>query len=595
MKKIQKLMMMAVLLMAAQLAYAQSGEMENHGNKMRYSFSGGTITFTGEVSTATNNSYVTWQEIHAEATEGTTIRGTIRRLSGPSEPDAAHRGPLRVSYMVYKGNELYVQDGMNGFDNCTVSYTIPRGVTKVKLIMTYLTGGRDGRISCEVTYTVKPGSNPAPDPTPPAPAETVIDCSCSPRIDSHIRFNDWYGQVMYRCYHGDDDDFEFADWDAVIYECDLIKTWDDSACILGLEDMSTYVMKEDSRLVINTEEENISKFEILAGTMWSNIKKMSAGKSLEIEMGQCVAGGGEPSLSREAWKLSVKYKLNPALFGSLEPDLIDEPYAIPANNSLTPAITPAVQYINDDADDNMVFACEVRNGVGTAYVLKGELTLRNKNNKIYKLKAGQSGSIGKDSKIVVKNIDINKIAKKLGITEADLQGFRTPTLSAITTATTVKRYEMERGIVKYKVTQGSHQGVLAKAFDKYGRYERRELQMGNHLTIALLQDNVSYTLDRNTKTAKRTKDADLNFLNLNETLMKKLNLKKKGTKKVLGKDCILYEGKNVQFYVWKGLVMKKVQKESDGTTAIHEVTSIEEPTSIEAKTFKMPSGYTIKN
>ena len=106
---------------------------------------------------------------------------------------------------------------------------------------------------------------------------------------------------------------------------------------------------------------------------------------------------------------------------------------------------------------------------------------------------------------------------------------------------------------------------------------------------------MSYTLDRNTKTAKRTKDADLNFLNLNETLMKKLNLKKKGTKKVLGKDCILYEGKDVQFYVWKGLVMKKVQKESDGTTTIHEVTSIEEPTSIEAKTFKMPSGYTIKN
>ena len=187
---------------------------------------------------------------------------------------------------------------------------------------------------------------------------------------------------------------------------------------------------------------------------------------------------------------------------------------------------------------------------------------------------------------MVKKIDVNKVAKKFGISNAALQG---------NTETVVKRYEIERAIVKYKVTKGGHQGVLAKAFDKYGRYERRELQMGNHLTIALLQDNVSYTLDRNTKTAKRTKDADLNFLNLNETLMKKLNLKKKGTKKVLGKDCILYEGKNVQFYVWKGLVMKKVQKESDGTTTIHEVTSIEEPTSIEAKTFKMPSGYTIKN
>ena len=199
---------------------------------------------------------------------------------------------------------------------------------------------------------------------------------------------------------------------------------------------------------------------------------------------------------------------------------------------------------------------------------------------------GQKLTIGRKGKILVKSSDVNKVDKKFGISNAALQG---------NTETVFKRYEIERAIVKYKVTKGGHQGVLAKAFDKYGRYERRELQMGNHLTIALLQDNVSYTLDRNTKTAKRTKDADLNFLNLNETLMKKLNLKKKGTKKVLGKDCILYEGKNVQFYVWKGLVMKKVQKESDGTTTIHEVTSIEEPTSIEAKTFKMPSGYTIKN
>ena len=118
--------------------------------------------------------------------------------------------------------------------------------------------------------------------------------------------------------------------------------------------------------------------------------------------------------------------------------------------------------------------------------------------------------------------------------------------------------------------------------------------MGNRQTVALLQDNVSYSLDMSTKIAKRTKDADLNFLNLNEALMKKLNLKKKGTKRVLGKDCILYEGKNVQFYVWKGLVMKKVQKESDGTTTIHEVTSIEEPTSVDPSLFKVPSGYTVK-
>ncbi len=40
----------------------------------------------------------------------------------------------------------------------------------------------------------------------------------------------------------------------------------------------------------------------------------------------------------------------------------------------------------------------------------------------------------------------------------------------------------------------------------------------------------------------RTKYADLNFLDLNETLMKKLNLQKKGTATVAGKQCDHYVG-----------------------------------------------------
>jgi hypothetical protein len=139
------------------------------------------------------------------------------------------------------------------------------------------------------------------------------------------------------------------------------------------------------------------------------------------------------------------------------------------------------------------------------------------------------------------------------------------------------------------------QGVLAKAFDMYGVYERRELRMGNQTSIALTAGAESYALDKNKKTAKRTKDADLNFLNLNETLMKKLKLQKKGTATVMGKQCDHYVGTNVEYYVWKGLVMKKVQKNSDGTITTHEVTSIEEPTSVDPKMFKMPDGYTVSN
>ena len=110
------------------------------------------------------------------------------------------------------------------------------------------------------------------------------------KIDSKIRFNDFYGEVKIRPDAEEDDSYEFVDLDTVIYEGDRIKTEEDSGAILGLEDMSTYVIKPDSTLIIHTDEGNVSKIEMLAGSMWGNIKKMSEGKSLEVEMSQCVCG-----------------------------------------------------------------------------------------------------------------------------------------------------------------------------------------------------------------------------------------------------------------------------------------------------------------
>ena len=108
------------------------------------------------------------------------------------------------------------------------------------------------------------------------------------KIDSKIRFNDLYGEVSIRPNDEDDDAYENATLDTVIYEDDRIKTEEDSGAILGLEDMSTYVIKPESTLIIHTEDGNVSKIEMLAGAIWGNFKKMSEGKSLEVEMSQCV-------------------------------------------------------------------------------------------------------------------------------------------------------------------------------------------------------------------------------------------------------------------------------------------------------------------
>ncbi len=53
--------------------------------------------------------------------------------------------------------------------------------------------------------------------------ETPVSTKCH-EVDSKIRFNDFYGEVKYRCSLDENDAFEFADIDAVLYENDLIQT-----------------------------------------------------------------------------------------------------------------------------------------------------------------------------------------------------------------------------------------------------------------------------------------------------------------------------------------------------------------------------------
>jgi hypothetical protein len=607
MKRIDGIILTIVLLLTAMGVCANDykGTLKNDGHTMEWSVSGITVTKKGQprlestVMTSAGEGNLK-QEIEGTVARGATINASLKKVSGKNKPkvyidfDYYRKGS---GFPVNYGRQIQLEEK----ESTSRSFTVPSDADEVIINIIYRTPDprpRSYALEMSVVFRLKigkPAAAPAPAPTTPSEPEEEIDCSCSPRIDSHIRFNHWFGQVMYRCYHGYDDEFEFASYDAVLYQCDLIKTWDKSACILGLEDMSTYVLGEDSRLIINTVDKEEGLFMRIMGSLWCNLKKMARGESLEIKMSQCVAGGGEHNLSREQWELAVKYKINPALFGSFEPDLMDEPHIIPASYTISPDNAPTIYYTENAADDNIVFACETKNGAGTAYVFKGTMTIRNKNNKKYTLKAGQSGTIGKDNKIVVKRFDANKVAKRFGITNADIQGYRKPTLSAITstTTTTTRRYEVERAIVKYKVTQGTTQGALAKVFDNYGKLERRELKMGNQTTLQLTQGNTSYNLDKNTKTYQQVTNAELNFLNMNAPVMQKLKLQKKGTAKVLDKDCTIYANSDTEYYVWKGIVLKKVQRSSNGTTTT-EATSVELPASVDSKYFKMPSGYTLK-
>jgi hypothetical protein len=360
MKGIQSIIMTLVLLMVAGTAGAQVGETlvnNKSGSKAAYSVSGGKITSVGQVHSV---NYVTWQNLSGVATPGTTVRGTFRRISGPDKPDDAGQGRVRVSYEAYDKNGKKVSsEYKHSTSSASVSYTIPNGVAKVTIHLLYWSGGKDGRITCETTWTVS-DATPVPTPVVRTPEPEKGPCE---KIDSHIRFNDFYGEVKKRCNFEEDDSYEFVDLDDVVYEHDRIKTEEESGAILGLEDMSTYVIKPESIIIIETDTGEQSKIVMLLGSMWTNIKKMAAGKSLDVEMSQCVSG------------------------------------------------------IN-----GTIVAFEETGGKSNIYLFAGSVTVTSKKgtDKVNQ-QPGQTSSVGSNGKVAVKEFDIEKGAKKFGISMDDIR------------------------------------------------------------------------------------------------------------------------------------------------------------------------------
>lgn len=232
-----------------------------------------------------------------------------------------------------------------------------------------------------------------------------------------------------------------------------------------------------------------------------------------------------------------------------------------------------------------VFVLEADGKTSRVYLLSGSMDVASKKTrKKVTLKPGQASTTDANGQMKVQKFDIKKAARKFGITDDELQG---------TASTSTKRYEVERGLVKYKLTKGSEEGVMAKLFDSYGQMERRELKMPSQQTVQITHGNTSYRLNTQQKTAQGVKDAELNFLDFSIPIMKKLNLKKTGTGKVLDRQCDIYTNATMEYYVWKGIVLKKVEH-TGNTATVTEATSIEQPATVDGSLFKIPNGYTLK-
>ena len=368
MKGIQSIIMTLVLLMVAGTAGAQSEfkrTITRQGQTIEYSISGVKVTkeeqplYTG--NTPERGNYM--QNYEGTVESGKTITVKCRQVKGNKVP------------IIYFDIRYYDRPSMSGAPRTdesmrtdkekATSSRVPK--RKYGEVHIYYLGDTGDWIT--VTWNLDIDATPVPVSVPTPVVRTPVVRTPEPekgpceKIDSRIRFNDFYGEVKKRCNFEEDDSYEFVDLDDVVYENDRIKTEEESGAILGLEDMSTYVIKPKSVLIIHTKEENESKLEMLIGRMWTNIKKVAAGKSIGFEMSHCVCG------------------------------------------------------IN-----GTIVAFEETGGKSDIYLFAGSVTVTSKKgtDKV-NLQPGQTSSVGSNGKVAVKEFDIEKGAKKFGISMDDIR------------------------------------------------------------------------------------------------------------------------------------------------------------------------------
>lgn len=559
MNTISRMMMTVVLLMVALTASAQEvtkGIVKSGNNKveMSYSFEGGKVT---KQYSGTGSASYTY-----EVEEGATLKFSCSKIKGTES--------LRI---VIDGKDT------KGKSSASMNYQVPKGKNSFNVRLEGTTEDDDDNgeyiilpsaiddeddfsdLVVEITCKVK---KPKQKKTFKVENVKKYLCPHCHQKDSKIRFNDLYGEVSIRCNDEDDDAYEYAELDMEIFENDRIRTKEESGAILGLEDMSTYVIKPESTLIIHTEEGNTSKLEMLVGSMIVNIKKIIEGKSLEVEMNQCVTS------------------------------------------------------IN-----GTIVAFEQKGKESNVWLMAGAVSVKSKKTgKVTKLQPGQRSITGTNGVVQVKSFNIEEGAKKFGIKMSDINNhYSNKTTNTKTTSTTktapgkYARYGVKCGIVKRVETTAKERTYTTTWFDDYGRLERIEntkketksgsnwVSAANYKFVTIIKDDKQYRLDPNRKRGTSYSLSTItNFIDPNLKLVKGYGVQKtNGKATVDNRQCDVFKGKEpklagdatVEHYVWQGIPLKSVEKAPDGTTTTT-LQSIELPNSIDASKFEIPKGYTVK-
>ena len=514
-----------------------------------------------------------------------------------------------VYFMDAKGKKLgepHYKVQENG--NVQLQVIVPDGAVKAEARISLKCSDIYNSLGAEGEFTVKQKKNNSQSTsqkkTSYSAKETPVSFKCN-EVDSKIRFNDFYGEVKYRCSLEEDDAFEFADLDAVLYENDLIQTEEESGAILGLEDMSTYVLKPESKLIIcdtyDSRPAIVRKLEMLGGSMLTNIKKMAEGKSFEVEMSQCICGGEgtifavqETGKESRVWllvgKASVKNKktgkktvLQPGQMvtmkgktsnvASFNVEQVAKKFGCPMSEIKN-------HYTNKKAPKyNMSDIC----GKPVSSTGSKKTSSNTGNQKTPQKKAEKKGLDRKGKSDVIKSSSNSNS-------------------SSSTPSGKYARYGAKRGIVK-RVDEGDDIRMhITTWWDDYGRLERSEItgceekkgkkwvSSSYSQIINIIIDDKHYMYNKSIGW-KQMKNTETNFLGSGAKTVNGCKLTKSGTATVAGKQCDVFKGKRngttIEYYIWEGVVMKHVEKDSDGTSTTT-VQNIELPASIDSSKFAVP-------
>jgi hypothetical protein len=191
-----------------------------------------------------------------------------------------------------------------------VSWEVPWGKLGDNLtigVITRVSGSIKAHVYYIYSYQAKAPAVP-PNPSEMSPKEIevsgvqqpkIVPISSEPRakkscegvqkVDSGVRFSGLTGQVDIRpdC---DEDAWRGAGLKSIIYIDDHIRTGEDSRAMLSFADMTTFEMKPETEIIVDTPPQMDSKMSLVMGKLWTNVKKMFKDGTMEVQMSQAVAG-----------------------------------------------------------------------------------------------------------------------------------------------------------------------------------------------------------------------------------------------------------------------------------------------------------------